>query len=290
MKKKVIVALIILSLLILGIVICSKKTDKNHATLFGNIEIRTVDLGFEVDGRLEQMLKLEGDTVEKGDLLAELDDREYLALYNRSEAEISLNQAKLENATRELNRHTPLYKIGATSKEIYEKIEKDYEIAVSNLKIAEETSKIAKRNLDNTKIYAPNSGIITTRIQEEGAIVMPSAPAYTLSLSNPTWVRAYINEKNLGNIQYGQKVSILTDSKDYETGKNKEYVGYVGYISPVAEFTPKTVQTEDLRSDLVYRTRIYILEHDKFLRQGMPVTIKVDLKNIEVKKDLNINE
>ena len=58
-----------------------------------------------------------------------------------------------------------------------------------------------------------------------------------------------------------------------------EYKGYVGYISPVAEFTPKTVQSTDLRTDLVYRIRVYIDDIDEYLRQGMPVTIKINIGN-----------
>ena len=74
------------------------------------------------------------------------------------------------------------------------------------------------------------------------------------------------------------KADILTDSTNPETKQKRKYKGYVGFISPVAEFTPKTVQTQDLRTDLVYRIRVYIYENDKFLRQGMPVTIKIDMK------------
>jgi HlyD family secretion protein len=101
--------------------------------------------------------------------------------------------------------------------------------------------------------------------------------------SEPVWVRAYVNEKDLGNIAYGMKARILTDSKDPLTGKRREYSGRIGYISPVAEFTPKTVQTQDLRTDLVYRIRVYADEIDGFLRQGMPTTVKINLKEKEFK-------
>ena len=71
----------------------------------------------------------------------------------------------------------------------------------------------------------------------------------------------------------------MADSVDLNTGKRKEYLAHVGYISPIAEFTPKTVQTEDLRADLVYRIRVYIDEVDEYLRQGMPVTVKLKIKD-----------
>ena len=97
--------------------------------------------------------------------------------------------------------------------------------------------------------------------------------------NSPVWVRAYVNEKDLGNIKYGQRVNVFTDTTDPNTGKKREYKGQIGYISPVAEFTPKTVQSTDTRTDLVYRIRVYINDIDEYLRQGMPVTITVNLKS-----------
>lgn len=72
-------------------------------------------------------------------------------------------------------------------------------------------------------------------------------------------------------------VNVYTDTTNPNTGKKREYKGYVGYISPVAEFTPKTVQSTDLRTDLVYRIRVYVDDIDEYLRQGMPVTIKINI-------------
>ena len=124
-----------------------------------------------------------------------------------------------------------------------------------------------------------------TRIQEPGAVVTPSQPVLTMAKNKPMWVRAYIPEPNLANVKYGLKVKVFTDTTNPQTGKNREYTGWVGYISPVAEFTPKTVQTTDLRTDLVYRIRVYIYDTDEYLRQGMPVTIKIDLASKAKPKD-----
>lgn len=116
-----------------------------------------------------------------------------------------------------------------------------------------------------------------TRVQEAGSNVQKGQPVYTMAKTKPVWVRAYVNETDLGNIKYGQEVKVYTDTIDPQTGKNREYKGKIGYISPVAEFTPKTVQSTDTRTNLVYRIRVYIYNIDEYLRQGMPVTIKVDL-------------
>ena len=127
---------------------------------------------------------------------------------------------------------------------------------------------------------APQDGIITTRPQEVGARIQQNQTVYIMSLTKPIWVRTYIKETDLGNIKYGQKAKILTDTINPATGKNKEYSGTIGYISPIAEFSPKTVQTQDLRVDLVYRIRIYIDKVDDFLRQGMPVSVEIPLDEV----------
>ena len=101
-----------------------------------------------------------------------------------------------------------------------------------------------------------------TRVQEAGSNVQKGQPVYTMAKTKPVWVRAYVNETDLGNIKYGQEVKVFTDTVNPKTGKNREYKGQIGYISPVAEFTPKTVQSTDTRTNLVYRIRVYIYDID----------------------------
>ncbi len=101
-------------------------------------------------------------------------------------------------------------------------------------------------------------------------MVASSTPVYTLSLRDPVYVRAYVSEPDLGRIAPGVAVRVHTDSSD------KVYRGQIGFISPRAEFTPKTVETTDLRTDLVYRLRVVVADADEGLRQGMPVTVDVD--------------
>ena len=110
--------------------------------------------------------------------------------------------------------------------------------------------------------------MILTRIQEPGAIVAEGAPVYTLSLTAPVWVRTYVAEPDLGRIHPGMPAAVTTDS-----APDKVYAGQIGFISPVAEFTPKTVETTSLRTDLVYRLRVIVDNPDNGLRQGMPVTV-----------------
>ena len=127
----------------------------------------------------------------------------------------------------------------------------------------------AKTRLRDTEILAPNDGVILTRVREPGAVVPQGEPVYTLALDNPVWIRTYVDEPRLGTVHPGQKALVLTDS-------GGQYVGYVGFISPQAEFTPKTVETSQLRTDLVYRLRVIVNAPDKGLRQGMPVTVRLE--------------
>jgi HlyD family secretion protein len=86
-------------------------------------------------------------------------------------------------------------------------------------------------------------------------------------------VRAYISEPNLGKIYPGMEVEVTND-----TDPDRPYRGQIGFISPVAEFTPKSVETPELRTDLVYRLRVIIEQADAALRQGMPVTVRIPLE------------
>lgn len=129
---------------------------------------------------------------------------------------------------------------------------------------------IARRQLEDTKLVAPHEGDILTRVREPGSIVAAGEPIITLSLNSPVWVRTYVSEPDLGRIAPGQDVEIFTDS-------GRQYRGTIGFISPTAEFTPKSVETRSLRTSLVYRVRAVADNPDKGLKQGMPVTVQVQL-------------
>jgi len=281
MKKKVIIALILI-LLIVGICVyfynkINKKDNSNELTLYGNIEIRQVDLSFQVPGLVSKLLKEEGDTVKKGELIAVMDESDYNANYKRATAEVERTLAQQKDATDKYNRYAPLGVDDTVSKQEVESLSNAKHKANADYKAAVANKDYLSNQLKYTKLYAPEDGIIMVRVQEPGSNVQKGQPVYTMAKTNPVWVRAYVNEKELGNIKYGQQVNVYTDTTNPNTGEKREYKGQIGYISPVAEFTPKTVQSTDIRTDLVYRIRVYIDDTDEFLRQGMPVTIKVDL-------------
>jgi len=103
-------------------------------------------------------------------------------------------------------------------------------------------------------------------------MVSPQRPAFNLAVADPKWIRAYISEPDLGRIRAGMKASISADSFPGRT-----LSGWVGFISSVAEFTPKAVQTEELRSSLVYEIRVFVQDPKDEMRLGMPATVQFAL-------------
>ncbi len=278
MKK--IIPVVIIALLIISFsvyLVLKNKKNPYELTLYGNVEIRQVDLSFQVSGQILNMLKEEGDAVKKGEIVAILDDRDYKSDYVKAKAETARTFALYNNAKSQYIRKAPLCSDNTVSKmecdtllNTKNKTEADYKASLAN-------EQYAKNQLDYTKVYAPDEGIVTVRAQEAGATVNKSQIIYTVAKNKPVWIRAYVSEKDLGNIKYGQRAKIYTDTTNPNTDKKREYIGQIGYISPVAEFTPKTVQSTDLRTSLVYRIRVYVDNIDQYLRQGMPVTIIIDL-------------
>lgn len=129
----------------------------------------------------------------------------------------------------------------------------------------------ARTRLADTRLFSPAGGTVLTRIREPGAMVREGAGVITVSISEPVWVRAYVPETQLGRIHPGMPASVYSDSLPGDPIQ-----GRIGFISPEAEFTPKSVETPELRTQLVYRFRVVVTDPDNRLRQGMPVTIKLD--------------
>ena len=272
MKKWVWIASVsfaLLALIPLGIRL-NQKTSNGTIVLFGNVDVRQVDISFRVSGRVEKLYFDEGDFVPKGALMASLEKEPYSDKVEESIANIASIKASLLNSIEIFSRREALVGDGAVSKEDYENAFCNKETFTASLKEAEAMLRVAQKNLTDTEARAPNDGVILTRIREPGSVVAETEPVFTLSLSDPIWVKAYVNETALGLIYPGMIADIFTDAPDRPV-----YKGHIGFISPVAEFTPKTVETIELRTDLVYRLRIIVDNPDWGLKQGMPVTVKL---------------
>lgn len=135
---------------------------------------------------------------------------------------------------------------------------------------AEAELDLVRERLDDVRLRAPRGGVIRERILEPGDIASPARPAFVLALTDPVWVRAYAPEPLLGRLREGMRAEVRTDSFP-----SKRYRGWVGFVSPTAEFTPKSVQTEALRTSLVYQVRVLVCNPQGELRLGMPVSVSL---------------
>ena len=147
----------------------------------------------------------------------------------------------------------------------------DIEAAEAAYEAASARFAAAENALSDTELRSPAEGTILTRVTEPGTVVGAGQVVYALALERPVQVRAYIPEPQLGRVRVGMPARIFTDSSP------TPIEGTLTFISPTAEFTPKQVQTEDLRTDLVYRARILVEDdRDGRLKNGMPVTVLME--------------
>lgn len=147
--------------------------------------------------------------------------------------------------------------------------QEDIDAARAELALARAQAAQAETALEDTRLTAPEEGVVLTRVVEPGTVVQAGATIYSLALRDPVYIRAYVSEARMGEVPPGTEVTVISDSS------GRTYTGVVGFVSPRAEFTPKTVQTETLRTELVYRLRIRVTDADDRLLQGMPVTIRL---------------
>ena len=224
---------------------------------------------------------------------------------NRSEetaqvrALVEQRRAAFGHARREMQRQKALYESRVISKRLSDLALTEFEESKARLESAEEALQLStagyreediaagragvqlaqarlaqeETKMSDTSLFASAAGMILTRVAEPGEVLAAGQTVYTLSLYDPVWVRAYVDELDLGKVYMGMKAQIYTDS-----APGRPYSGRVGFISPEAEFTPKSVQTPVLRTALVYRLRVIADNPDDGLRQGMPVTVHLALK------------
>jgi HlyD family secretion protein len=216
-------------------------------------------------------------------------------------AQVEAAKVRLANAERRLKRETEMKGTGASPVMVYEDaldlrnnaaaelrvakasldlLEAGFrveEVAQARAELAAGEASLARARLqvEDTVLLAPSDGIILTRAVEPGTILNPGTTVYSLSLVRPVWIRAYVGEPDLGLLRPGQTVEVYSD-----TFPDQPYAGQVGFISPTAEFTPKTVETRELRTGLVYRFRVVVEDPDDGLRQGMPVRIWIEEEDL----------
>ena len=325
----------LLSVLI-GVAGCSDQRGGDDAdgrlTLYGNVDIREVQLAFQDGGRILTLAVDEGARVGKGQVVAELDPARFRLEAGRLAGEVAAQtrlverlkkgsrpqeieraraavvsaRANLKEAELTLARKQSLRLTNRISQQEVDSAGARVQTWQATLKTAEEeqslaiegprrediaaaeatltalqaASNLAEQRVSDTRLLAPADGFIRNRILEPGTMASAGAPVLTLALTNPLWVRAYIGETDLGRVREGMRAEVRTDSHP-----GTVYQGWVGFISSTAEFTPKTVETTELRTKLVYRARIFTCDPRQELRLGMPVTVTVNTSKEPMKSD-----
>lgn len=288
--------------------------------LYGNVDIRQVELAFNGSERIDHMLFHEGDRVKKGQLLATLDTVRLEKTVDLQRAQLAAQQqvvarlvagsrpeeiqkaradaeaAKIdaENADHTYQRLKSLVARQFVAKQQaddaraaadaaqakYRSLQETLRLAVlgarkEDIAAAKATQQadesalaVAQKALADASLHAPSDGVIQDRVLEPGDMASPQRPVYTLALTDPIWVRTYAQGPDLGKLKPGMRAEVSTDS--YPT---KRYRGWVGFISSVAEFTPKSVETTEVRTSLVYQVRVFVCNPENELRLGMPATV-----------------
>ncbi|AKM32471.2 hypothetical protein AB870_03225 [Pandoraea faecigallinarum] len=141
--------------------------------------------------------------------------------------------------------------------------------AEAQLKALQAQLALLQHQIAQGQLKAPVDAVVRSRLLEPGDMVTPQRAVFALALARPKWVRVYVSETDLGKVKPGMSARVVTDSHP-----DQPVSGKVGYISSVAEFTPKAVQTEELRTTLVYEVRVQVDDDANVLRLGQPATVR----------------
>jgi HlyD family secretion protein len=288
--------------------------------LYGDVDLRQVELAFNNSERIAAVLVQEGDRVKRGQLLAQLDTSRLAPQVAEAEAtataqraavarlrngsrpqEIAEARANVESAEADalnargqyLRRKTLAAnsvvsqqdlenakaaldvaegKLAANRKVLDLAIagprQEDIGQAAAELQANEAKAAFLRQELADTKLVAPVDAVVRTRLMEPGEMASPQKPVFSLAVTDPKWVRAYVAEPDLGKLRAGMTAAVVVDSFP-----DRRFAGWVGFISPVAEFTPKTVETGELRTSLVYEVRVFVKDPSDDLHLGSPATV-----------------
>jgi len=331
-KKKALVAgLVLLAVLAGGYALVRfwehPKTDPDRLLLYGNVDLRQVELAFNNSERIAEVLVQEGDRVTRGQVLARLDTSRLKAQEATAEAtvqgqqamvqklhagsrpeEVAQAQANVVSAKADLVNADQSWRrlsaLGAlTSGRAISQVdldgakaalgvaqarvtveEKALDLAVigprpedialgeAQLRADQTELELLRLKLTDAELVSPTDAEVRSRLLEPGEMASPQRPVFNLAITDPKWIRAYVSETDLGRVHPGSPATISADGFPGRT-----FSGWIGFISPVAEFTPKTVQTEELRSSLVYEIRVFVRDPQDDMRLGMPATVSLEL-------------
>ena len=289
MNKKILVPLSIVAVALGAAAVWAWRTqpgaeDPNQLTLYGNVDIRQVSLAFNANERIAEIRVREGERVRAGDVLAVLDQRTAHLRLAQSEAQIGVQEQallRLKSGSRpeeiaQAHQNVTLAQAEGARKALAlivagPRVE-DIAQAGKQLAVARAEQALIQRQIEESELRAPIDAVVRARLLEPGDMASPQRPVFTLAITQPKWVRAYVPEAALGRIQPGMAVTISIDSQP-----DGRIPARIGFIGSVAEFTPKTVQTAELRTSLVYEVRFMVDDPKDQLRLGMPATVHLQL-------------
>jgi membrane fusion protein YbhG len=295
-------------------------SDTGTILLSGTLEARETDLAFQVSGRIAHIKVDEGDRVAVGDLVAELDDQDYVASLQRAQAEarsaaaalaalkagtrpqelrvgeatLDEARARLKFARFEANRVAELMPKKLASQQQLDQARLAVDVAAADVAQSEQrllllregprkedidraaadyaarldAVELAQQQLEYTKLTSPVAGMVSARLAEEGEVVIPGKAVRRVAELATPWVRAYLKATDVPRVKLGQDADVRVDGLP-----GKVFKGSLSFISPVAEFTPKTVETRELRTDLVYRIKVDVDNAAGLLKIGMPADV-----------------
>jgi len=204
-------------------------------------------------GQYERLGTLAHNSAGRGVSQQDLDNAK--AALDVAEAKLAVNQKVLDLAI-----------VGARKEDIGQ--------AEAELRADEAQLAFLRQALADIQLVAPIDAVVRTRLMEPGEMASPQKSVFSLAITDPKWVRAYVAEPDLGKLHTGMTASVVVDSFP-----DRRFEGWVGFISPVAEFTPKTVQTEELRTSLVYEVRVFVKDPSDQLHLGSPTTVHLSPNN-----------
>jgi len=217
----------------------------------------------------------------------------------KARADSASLEAELVKARKDFERARTLYENGAVSASRLDAATSVYEASLGQLKSARQQQSLIEEGprtedikaaelrvkqlkalvantearLEDTRLYAPISGVVFRKNFELGGIVQPGAAVFTVGDLDRPWVKVYVKEDKLGLVKLGQKAKVTVD-----TYKDRAYDGTVTFISSDAEFTPKNVQTQEERVKLVFGVKVTVTNKDQELKPGMPADVRIILR------------
>jgi HlyD family secretion protein len=282
-QRRIIIPVVILLLLaLIAFIYYQAHRGTETILLSGTVEVTEVEISPELSAKVVILYHREGDEVEEGDSLLDLDKSNVEAqlqaaeaAQQAAEAQGSLARAKMENAERDFNRSRKLYQAKAIAKSTFAyKIAQDtYETSLNQYKGAQAQVETLNVQLQKTHIVSPIAGVVLERNVEAGEVVYPGIVLMTIGDLQRPWVRVYIGEPDIGRVRIRQEATVVTDAYP-----RRDFPGTLRYIADEAEFTPKNVQTRQERVKLVYEARVYLSNKEGILKPGMPADVSLRLE------------